>query len=365
MDYFKDRWRRVQQIMHRDEVDAILLPPSSDFYYVTGLPTKPSERFTAFILLSEGAPTLILPQFELAGLGPDIRQTVSCRGWEETDDPFLLAARILGKANARVAVGSQMWTTFLLSLQERLVEAHWVSAADVMSTMRMTKDDREIHLLMEAQSLAGDALSALLERGFEGKTERQVAAHLTAIRLEVGLDPVGSAGIIGSGPNGASPHHMNSDRPIKKGDAVLVDFGGGHQGYRADITRTFHVGPATGEFTDVYRCVQAANEAAFSGIRPGVTCESVDRAGREVITAAGYGKYFTHRLGHGIGIDGHEEPYLVQGNKLMLQTNMTVTDEPGIYLPARFGVRIEDVIHVTSKGAERMTHFSRELHELD
>jgi Xaa-Pro aminopeptidase len=373
MPYYAQRWQRAQDAMRRDGIDAVVLAPSADLYYMSGYAAKPTERFTGFVLPAAGGPSLVTPAFELARLSTEFQAAVRCRTWAETDDPLRLTAEILrapgggGRASGRrhIAAANQMWSEFLLGLQALMPDAKWSPAGLVLTPLRMVKDDTERRLLAEAQVLAEEALRHLIEAGFAGKTERAVAAALVDARRAVGLDPTGSAGIIGSGPNGASPHHMNSDRVIARGDAIVIDFGGGHHGYRADITRTFHVGPATGEFTRVYETVRAANAAAFDAIRPGATCQSIDAAGRTVIERAGYGEYFTHRLGHGIGLDGHEPPYMIAGNTLPLAVDMTFTDEPGVYLPGNFGVRIEDVVTVTAAGAERLTSFPREIMIVD
>jgi Xaa-Pro aminopeptidase len=372
MEHYVRRWRRAQDAMRRDGIDALILAPSADLYYMSGYAAKPTERFTGFVLPATGDPSLVTPAFELARLDAQFQAAVACRTWAETDDPLRLTAEIVraqtGRAQTRrlsVAAANQMWSEFLLGLQTEMPDAAWSPASRVISPLRMVKDDTERRLLAEAQVLAENSLRRLIEAGFAGKTERAVAAALLEARRAVGLDPTGSAGIIGSGPNGASPHHMNSDRVIARGDAIVIDFGGGHHGYRADITRTIHVGPARDDFKRVYDTVLAANAAAFEATRPGATCASIDAAGRVVIDRAGYRAYFTHRLGHGIGLDGHEPPYMIGGNALPLAANMTFTDEPGVYLPGQFGVRIEDVVAVTATGAKRLTSFPRELMIVD
>jgi Xaa-Pro aminopeptidase len=351
--------------MARQGVDHLLVTPSSDFYYLTGLPIKASERITGLLLSADGKARLVLPHFELARVGPDLRDAAEVHTWEETDDPLGVIAGLTGSRAPKVAVSDQTWSVFLVGLIGRLPGAAWVSGAAVLTPLRMVKDETEIRLLREAQEKAEAALGALLARGLTGKTERQVAADLVKLRQEAGLDTSGSAGIVGSGPNGASPHHLNGDRVIRKGDAVVIDFGGGHQGYRADITRTPHVGPPSAEFTEVYETVRRANAAAFAAIRPGVACAAIDAAGRRVIDDAGYGAYFTHRLGHGIGLDGHEEPYIVAGNATAVRVGTTFSDEPGVYLPDKFGVRIEDIVRVTESGAESLTTFPREIQVVD
>jgi len=365
VDTFLRRWRRAQEELGRQGVDHLLVTHSSDFYYLTGLPIKASERITGLLLSADGAARLILPHFELARVPKALQAEVDVHTWEETDDPLRRIADLVGKSNTKMAVSDQTWSVFLVGLQDRMPGGAWVSGARILTPLRAVKDETEIRLLREAQQKAEVALGNLLARGLAGKTERQAAAELVTLRQEAGLDTAGSVGIVGAGPNGASPHHLNSDRVIQKGDAIVIDFGGGHHGYRADITRTPHVGPPSAEFAEVYEKVRRANAAAFAAIRPGVTCASIDAAGRKVIDDAGYGAYFTHRLGHGIGLDGHEEPYILAGNETVLHAGTTFSDEPGIYLPDKFGVRIEDIVVVTGTGADSLTTFPRELQIID
>jgi len=194
-------------------------------------------------------------------------------------------------------------------------------------------------------------------------TERELLAEIHRLLIEKGHDTIGG-GIVGIGPNGASPHHHVTDTPGAAGDAVVVDFGGARQNYRSDMTRTFHLGEPSDEFRRVYRIVDESNEAAFQHVRPGVTAQELDAVARDHIAAAGYGAAFLHRLGHGIGLDGHEAPYLVRGDTTVLDEGMTFSIEPGVYLEGRFGVRIEDVVVVTRDGAERLNESTHELQVL-
>jgi Xaa-Pro aminopeptidase len=222
------------------------------------------------------------------------------------------------------------------------------------------KDEQELAILREAARRTDDVWTAFLQGPISGQSERQAADRLTALLAERGMPPSFPA-IVGAGPNGASPHHEPGERIIGAGDAVVCDFGGVLDGYCSDITRMIHVGPPGDEFTAVYDTVRRANEAAFQAVRPGRRCEEVDEAARWVIAAAGYGERFIHRTGHGIGIDIHEEPYLVAGNTQPLQPGMVFSDEPGVYLTGQFGIRVEDILVVTDAGAERLTGASREL----
>jgi Xaa-Pro aminopeptidase len=233
-----------------------------------------------------------------------------------------------------------------------------------MNPLRLIKDDEEFRLLQEAQSRAGRALEKLYAWGLAGRTENSAAEKLTALCAEEGLEKAEWGPIVASGANGASPHHASGEKTVQDGDAVVIDFGGVYGGYQADMTRTPVAGKAAEEFREVYAVVLAANEAAFRAAKPGASCETVDAAARGVIEKAGYGEYFTHRLGHGIGLDYHEDPYIVKGNRLPLAPGMAFSDEPGIYLPGKFGIRTEDILFMKESGAARLGNFSLALREV-
>jgi Xaa-Pro aminopeptidase len=222
------------------------------------------------------------------------------------------------------------------------------------------KDDEEVELLRTVALAADEAFADLLELPFAGRRELDVADVVRERLVERGHETTDFA-IVASGPNGASPHHGAGERTIESGDAVVLDFGGTREGYYSDITRTVFVGEPQEEHRAVYEVVRSAQQAAFDAVRPGATAQEVDRAARGVISEAGYGERFVHRTGHGIGLDLHEPPYIVEGNETLLEPGMTFSDEPGIYLPGRFGVRIEDQVVVTTNGAERLNEASREL----
>jgi Xaa-Pro aminopeptidase len=282
--------------------------------------------------------------------------------WEETEDPipaFQRAVKDLGGAR-RVAVGPQLWSVFLLRIQAGLAGAQFVDGGPMISALRMRKSPAEVSLLRDAAKIADDAYLHVIRQPLVGRTELEVLAMIHDAMRAGGMDRLGG-GIVGAGPNGASPHYKTAGRKIATGDAIVIDYGGQHRAYSADITRTPHAGLPGDEVKKVYRIVQDAQQKAFEAVRPGVTCEAIDRAARDYISLAGYGKYFVHRTGHGIGLDGHEEPYLVQGNTLPVEEGMTFSIEPGIYLPDAFGVRIEDIVAVTAGGAERLNTCTRDL----
>jgi D-alanyl-D-alanine dipeptidase len=246
-----------------------------------------------------------------------------------------------------------MWAAFVLKLKAALADRAFVLASEITRGLRMRKDAAELEALRLVSESADRAYARILGRPFAGRTEREIGADLADLLRAEGHDEVGFT-IVASGANGASPHHEIGDRRIAEGDTVVLDFGGGMRGYRSDITRTVHVGRTAGsEEQKVHDVVRRAQEAGYAAARKDATAESVDAASRRVIDDAGYGEFFIHRTGHGIGLDGHEHPYLVRGNREKLEPGMAFSIEPGIYLPGRFGVRIEDIAVIDADGSAR------------
>jgi D-alanyl-D-alanine dipeptidase len=278
--------------------------------------------------------------------------------WRDGEDPYRLVAGVLGAG--RYAVTDQTWASHLLALEDATVDCRFVASGRVLPLLRAVKDADELALLRAAGASADAVFDEIVRQPFAGRRELEVAADLDRLLRGQGHERVDFT-IVGSGPNAASPHHAAGERVISAGDAVVLDFGGVRQGYCSDITRTVFVGEPDQEQLRVYEVVRAAQQAAFESVRPGVAAQDVDRAARAVIEAAGYGDRFVHRTGHGIGMEVHEPPYIVEGNGTVLRAGMTFSDEPGIYLPGRFGVRIEDQVAVTAEGAERLNDASREL----
>ncbi len=360
-EVLEKRVQRAQQLMEETGVDLLMIGPSSDFRYLTGHVPHLSERLTALILPWRGKGTIVVPRLE-APLISDLTDRFDLSIWDETDNPLDRVAALARDSHSEsVGINDQLWSGFLLRLQKQLPNATYERGNDVLSKLRSIKDEAELALLKEASRRTDAAWEEFCatER-LTGRTEREVADSLNAIMAKHGMPDIAFC-IVGSGPNGSSPHHHISDRVIQHGDPVVMDFGGILEGYYSDITRTPVAGEAHPEFVEIYNVVLEAQQAAFDAIKPGVACQDVDRAARAVITAHGYGDYFIHRLGHGIGLTGHEDPYLVEGNTEPMQAGMVFSDEPGIYIPGRWGVRIEDSVAVTETGAERLNHVSREL----
>ena len=354
-----DRLQRAQDEMVRQGVDVLLVGPSPDLFYLTGYPGHVSERMSLLVLPKEGNPTYVVGRLEAPTLA-DRRELLDVRPWEETDRPADVVAAVVGDAAAKtIGVGDRLWSVFLLAIQEAIPGARWIPATPVLRPLRMIKDGREIELMQEVARRTDAAWEEFLVHPIAGLTERQALDRLVGLTTARGLG-LGFADC-GSGPNSASPHHETGDRVIRPGDAVVFDWGGTLEGYYSDVTRTVHVGEPDDEFRRVYDLVLRANQAALDAVRPGVPCEAIDQAARSLIEDEGYGAAFIHRVGHGLGLDVHEEPYLVSGNTMPLQTGMVFSDEPGIYLEGRFGVRIEDAVLCTDTGGERLNLPSREL----
>ena len=340
-------------------VQALLIGPGPDLVYLTGYHALPLERLTLLVARADGAHRLIVPRLEEPRAAAEV-DDVPIVTWDETDDPYRTAAAALDglPANPLLGVGDHLWATFLLGLQRARPDAEWVRASTVLRELRMRKTAEEL----EGLRRAGAAIDAVHARVPEllapGRTEAEVAADIGAAMLAAGHDAVDFV-IVGSGPNGASPHHECSDRRLERGDAVVVDIGGPVGGWFSDCTRTYVLGTPPDGFTEAYDALLAAQEAAVAAVRPGVTAHAVDAAARDALTAAGYGEQFIHRTGHGIGLEVHEEPYIVAGNDLVLEPGMTFSVEPGVYFPGRFGIRIEDIVAVTADGVERLNHAPR------
>jgi Xaa-Pro aminopeptidase len=349
------------------DTDALLIAPGSDLRYLIGQAGGSFERLTTLVVPAEGAPALVVPKLEAPGYAdvPTGELGVELLTWVDGDDPYRLVADRLGKPG-RVAVSDFTPALHVLALRAALGEAEQTLAGPVVRELRMRKDAAEIAALRDAGAAIDRVHARVHEWLRPGRTEAEVGADIAAAIVEEGHAQADFV-IVGSGPNGASPHHDVSGRVIERGDVVVVDIGGPlPAGYNSDSTRTYAVGePRDADVAGTYAVLQRAQAAAVAAVRPGVTAEQVDAAAREVIAEAGFGEYFIHRTGHGIGLDVHEEPYIIAGNALPLEPGMAFSVEPGIYQPGRWGARIEDIVIVTEDGVESVNNQPHELVVLD
>jgi Xaa-Pro aminopeptidase len=356
------RLARAQAATAAAGLDALLVTPGPDLHYLTGYDAVPLERLTALVIPAEGTASVVVPLLECpaAAASPIGALGLAIRTWGETDDPYALVASLLPGAGA-VALDDHMWAAKVLSLRDAMPSVDQRQGGVVLRELRMRKTADEVAAL-RAAGAAIDAVHAQVHGWLRpGRTEREVGSDIADAILAAGHARVDFV-IVAAGPNGASPHHEVSDRVIAAGDPVVVDIGGTMpSGYCSDSTRVYAAGDPDAEFLAAYQVLQAAQEAACDWARPGVTCASVDAAARDVIAAAGYGEYFVHRTGHGIGLETHEDPYIVVGNELVLEPGMAFSVEPGIYLPGRYGARIEDILVCTESGSERLNQRPREL----
>ncbi len=355
---FAARLGRARAMMADRSVTAMLLSVGSDLPYFTGYEAPQSERLTMAIITDDAA-VVVVPRLEAMRIesGGD---SVSVVAWDETDDPIAAVAAALPAAPGRLAVGDQTWAVFLLGLQASLPHAEFVSATPITRELRKRKSAAEVDYLRRAAAAADRVAERLGDHRFSGCTEQEVATTISDMLVEEGHQ-IGKFAIVAAGPNGASPHHEPSERIIGEGDQIVVDFGGRLGGYHSDTTRCFSVGRPDDDYTDAYAVLRRAQDAAVAAVSPGVAASAIDRTARDIIATAGYGDYFVHRTGHGIGLDVHEDPYLVAGNDETLEPGMTFSVEPGIYVPGRWGMRIEDVVVVTDEGSERLNESTREL----
>jgi len=350
----------VRQQMELRGVDTLMLSVGSDLPYLTGYEAMPLERLTMLVVQAAGTPSLVVPRLEVPRVveQPGIFEIVA---WDETDDPVALVAKLAAGARS-VAIGDQMWARFLVELLGHLPAASYHRAVEVMGPLRMRKDAAEIAALAAAGA-AVDRIATQLQSGeipLVGRTEAEVSADLSARILAEGHNRVNFA-IVAAGENAASPHHHPGSRIIRADELVLCDFGGTMAGYCSDTTRCVVAGTVSAEVVEAYEVLHRAQQAAVAAATVGTPCEEVDRVARHIITEAGYGEYFVHRTGHGIGLEEHEDPYIVAGNDLPLEAGHAFSIEPGIYVPGAFGMRLEDIVVATDDGPVSMNNSDHRL----
>jgi Xaa-Pro aminopeptidase len=359
---FAERFDRVRERMVEVDVDAVLLSVGPDLPWLTGYTAMPLERLTMLVVPRDGDAVLVVPRLEAPRVveRPDV---FAIKPWEETDDPIAVVAQLVGaSAGTRLAIGDRTWSRFLVDLQAALPSATWRKAGEVVGPLRAVKDAAEVEALRRAGA-AVDAVAAELQAGripLVGRSEADISADLSRRIIEAGHQEVNFA-IVAAGENAASPHHDASERVVQAGEVVLCDFGGTMHdadgvGYCSDITRCVVAGggPVPGEVAEAYAVLEKAQQAAVAAAVVGTSCEDVDATARRMIADAGYGDRFIHRTGHGIGVEEHEDPYIVAGNTTPLVAGHAFSIEPGIYVPGRFGLRLEDIVVASAAGPDAL-----------
>ncbi len=361
----RGRISRAAEALARAGKDALILTPSTDFLYLTGIRPPLRERMLALGVTAGGTVRMVVPGFETDAVAPAADAGIELITWSDGEDPaaLLLEGLDLGP-RPKIAAGAETPMRFPLELM-RHAEITWTSGDEILAPLRMRKSAEELELLRQAARADDETYRLLLETTeFRGRTEQAVEQDLRRHLEATGHDLSGAFSIVAAGANAAMPHHHPGEAVLRDGMGVLTDFGGPRGGYCSDMTRTWNLGPAPARLKEVHGIVLEANRAGLAAVRPGATAESVDAAVRRVIDEAGYGEHFIHRTGHGIGLDVHEPPYLVAGDSTVLEEGMTFSIEPGIYIPGELGVRIEDIVVVTAEGGESLNQADRSLLEV-
>lgn len=363
---FANRMDRVRRAMVDAEVDVVMLSVGADLPWLTGYHAMPLERLTMLVVPVDGDATMLVPRLEVPRVVP-VPGVFDIVGWDETDDPVELTARLAGDARS-VAVGDQTWARFLVDLLPRMPRARWRRGSEIVGPLRAVKEADEIASLRQAAE-AVDRIAGALQGGeipLVGRTEADVSAELGRRILAEGHDVVNFA-IVAAGSNASSPHHHPGSRVIQRDEVVLCDFGGTYPGgahgvgYCSDITRCVYTGEPPAEFVELYTVLQDAQEHAVAAATVGTPAGAVDGVARGLIADGGFDGYFIHRLGHGIGVEAHEDPYLVGGNEDPLAAGNAFSIEPGIYVPERWGARIEDIVVATADGPVALNRADHDL----
>lgn len=362
----QSRFDKLNASLRTSDLDAVILNPGPTLTHLTGLRFHLMERPVVLLFAKDQTPAIVLPELELqkvASLPYELQVFSYPENPATWGDVFRSATQALGLDGKRIGVEPrQLRLLEFRYVRDGAPEADYPDASDVLSGLRLRKDQSEIDAMRHAVKIAQDALETTIPAIKIGMTEKELAAELVTQLLKHGSEPeLPFAPIVSGGPNSANPHASPTERKLQAGDLLVVDWGAAYDGYISDLTRTFAVGDVDEEYAKIHQIVQDANAAGRAAAKPGVSCASVDKAARDVIEQDGYGVYFTHRTGHGIGMEGHEEPYMRGDNMQLLEPGMAFTVEPGIYLPGRNGVRIEDNVVITETGADVLSDMLREI----
>jgi Xaa-Pro aminopeptidase len=363
-DDYAARMARVVNDAVKADLAGVIITPGPDLAWLTGYQPHITERLTMLVLSPDREPTLVVPRLERGDAEESAAAPLmSFVDWMDGSDPYE-AASTLFRPDGEFGISDYAWAMHMIRLQQAMPDVSYRSLSDCLPMLRAVKDAGELARLAAAGAAADAAYRDIIGVRFAGRRETDVAADLAALLREHGHEQVDFT-IVGSGPNGANPHHEAGDRLIQPGDTVVLDFGGLRFGYGSDTTRTVSVGEPGPQVRAVHEIVRQAQEAAVNAVRPRVTCQDIDQVARKVITDAGYGDNFIHRTGHGIGVTTHEPPYIVMGEAQPLVPGMCFSVEPGIYFAEQFGVRIEDIVTVTSNGVQRLNNTSRALQTVE
>lgn len=360
------RFDKLNASLRTSNLEAVILNPGPTLKYLTGLNFHLMERPVVLFFAKDQDPAIVLPELELqkvASLPYKLQVFAYPENPSEWDNAFRNAVQALGLDGKRIGVEPrQLRLLEFRHVKAGAPEADYPDASDVLSSLRLKKDQVEIEAMRKAVKIAQAALEATIPSIKIGITEKEISSELVMQLLKHGSEPeVPFSPIVSGGPNSANPHASPTERKIQAGDLLVIDWGATYDGYISDLTRTFAVGEVGDEYMKIHKIVQESNAAGRAAAKPGVPCANVDIAAREVIEKSGYGKYFTHRTGHGIGMEGHEDPYMRGDNMQILEPGMAFTVEPGIYLPGRNGVRIEDNVIVTDTGTDVLSDMPREI----
>ncbi|HSJ87425.1 MAG TPA: Xaa-Pro peptidase family protein [Anaerolineales bacterium] len=360
------RFDKLNALLGTSDMDAVILNAGPTLTHLTGLQFHLMERPVVLLYAKDQVPAIVMPELELqkvASLPYELQVFAYPENPSEWGNVFRKATQALGLEGKRIGVEPrQLRLLEFRYVKDGAPEADYPDASDILSALRLRKDEAEVDAMRHAVKIAQDALEATIPSIKIGMTERELSSELVTQLLKHGSEPeMPFAPIVSGGPNAANPHASPSDRKLQAGDLLVIDWGATYDSYISDLTRTFAVGEVEDEYRKIHKIVQDANAAGRAAGKPGVPCAAVDKAARDVIQNAGYGMYFTHRTGHGIGMEGHEEPYMRGDNMQLLEPGMAFTVEPGIYLPDRNGVRIEDNVVITETGADVLSDMPREL----
>lgn len=353
------RLARLREALAGEGLGVCVVAASADLTYLLGIPVPIPTRLTALVVPADGAATLLTPALEAADLGPHVGELVDVRPWRDGEDPVAPLAALVGPGSEPVGIADRLWARDLLPLIAGLEGRPMRLASATLARLRAIKDEQEIAALAEANAAIAAVIDELATTAWIGRSERDIAAGIGAA-IEREHDEATFA-IVAAGEAAANPHHVPSERVVAPGDVVLADIGGRRAGYCSDVTRMFVAGDPSPRLLELHAVLQAAHAAARRAAAPGTPAQAVDAAAREVIADAGYGAAFIHRLGHGIGLDEHEAPYLVAGNEAPLLAGMAFSIEPGIYLPGDVGLRLEDIVVLEDDGVRELTPTSPEI----